>query len=94
MAEIAQIRTACQTEVAHIVVPEDFEHAEQLSELKRQICTSEHLNVAEMESLLCELQSLCALLEKGKDAAKTAFDEAGKVRDTKRDAYNNPCLFH
>lgn len=89
MAEIAQIRTACQTEVAHIVVPEDFEHAEQLSELKRQICTSEHLNVAEMESLLCELQSLCALLEKGKRAAKTALEEAGKVRDTKRDAYNN-----
>ena len=32
--EIAQIRTSCQTEAGHIVVPEDYDRGELLSEQK------------------------------------------------------------
>lgn len=84
---IAQIKTACQTEVSHLVVWESYANAEKLSDAKRKILNSEKLNAADMEELLKELQVLCMELEKAKDYAEDTYIFCGRVRDEKRDAY-------
>lgn len=84
--KIAQIKTACQTEVGHIIVP-DTEISEKtetgaaekaddaaetddscsrkihLKDLKDRILKSERLSLADMESLLQELQRICEQLK-------------------------------
>lgn len=89
LSEIAQIRTICQTEAERVVVPETYENAETLLELKRRIRASDHLNVAEMEALLAELRVVCEKLKTQRDSAKAASDESARLRDVKRDAYNS-----
>lgn len=87
--EIAQIRTSCQTEAGHIVVPEDYDRAELLSEQKRKILGSDKLSVTDMEKLLEELKTLCESLNEKKEAAQENFETVSKTRDAKRDAYVN-----
>lgn len=85
--EIAQIRTACQTEAGHITVPEDYDRAELLSEQKRKILNSDKLSVTDMEKLLDELNILCESLNKKKKAAQEKYDTASQIRDNTRDDY-------
>lgn len=91
-AEISRIRTACQTEVSHIAVPVGlecgYEGTETLGQLKDRVLSSDRLNVADMEKLLEELKALCERLEAGQAEAQKRYTEAGKLRDGKRDAFN------
>lgn len=87
--EIAQIRTSCQTEAGHIIVPEDYDRAELLSDQKKKILHSDRLSVTDMEKLLEELKILCESLSEKKGAAQEKFEAARKNRDAKRDAYVN-----
>lgn len=79
--EIAEIRTACQTEVQHLVIPADYAQAETLAALKSSICAADRLPVTEMERLLEELNALCNTLQEEKTAAQTACDRASVQRD-------------
>lgn len=87
--EIAQIRTSCQTEAGHIVVPNDYDRAELLSEQKEKIIRSDKLSVTDMEKLLEELKILVETLKEKKDTAQKKYEVVRKIRDTKRDAYVN-----
>lgn len=87
--EIAQIRTSCQTEAGHIIVPKDYDRAELLSDQKRKILHSDKLSVTDMEKLLEELKILCESLNEKKEAAQEKFNTVSKIRDAKRDAYFN-----
>lgn len=87
--EIAQIRTACQTEAGHITVPDDYDRAKFLSEQKKKILSSEKLSVTDMENLLEELKILCESLNEKKKAAQEKYNTASKIRDNTRDAYVN-----
>lgn len=89
MTEIAQIRTSCQTEAAHIAVPKEYERAEILSERKKKILESDRLSLTDMENLLGELQVLCAELNEKKSASQKNYEAVSKERDEKRDAYIN-----
>ncbi|MEA4939323.1 MAG: AAA family ATPase [Christensenella sp.] len=89
LAEIAQIRTACQTEVSHVVVPETYHSAEKVLEVKRRILTSDKLNITDMETLLAELEFMCQWLLEERDSAKTAFNQSSEIRDLTRDSYNS-----
>ena len=84
--EIAQIRTSCQTEAGHIVIPEAYDRAENLSEQKRRVLRSDKFSVTDMEKLLEELKILCESLGEKKHAAQENFDAVSKIRDAKRDA--------
>lgn len=90
-AEISRIRTACQTEISHIDVPEElidgYEGTETLGRLKERILSSDRLNVADMEGLMTELKDLCERLETGQERARRIYEEAGGRRDEKRDAF-------
>ena len=87
--EIAQIRTSCQTEAGHIIVPEDYDRAELLSDQKKKVLYSDRLSVTDMEKLLEELKILCESLSEKKEAAQEKFEAARKNRDAKRDACVN-----
>ncbi len=87
LSDMAQIRTVCQTETGHIVVPKDYERSEMLEVLKARILSAERLSVTDMEALLSELKLLCDELEEGKEAAQKAYEDAGRQRDASRDAF-------
>lgn len=89
MTEIAQIRTSCQTEAAHIIVPKDYAREEALSEQKKKILDSDRLSVTDMEHLLEELKVLCAELNEKKVISQKNYEDVSKMRDEKRDAYIN-----
>lgn len=85
--EIAQIRTVCQTEVSHVDVPEDYEQAEELKELKKRIASSDRLSVVGMERLLEGLERLCGILKERCGQAQKEYDAADRNHLEKRDAY-------
>lgn len=85
--EMAQIRTVCQTEVSHVDVPEDYEQAEKLTELKKRIVSSDRLSVVDMERLLEDLARLCGILKERCDQARKEYDAADRNHLEKRDAY-------
>ena len=85
--EMAQIRTVCQTEVSHVDVPEDYEQAEELTELKKRIASSDRLSVVDMERLLEDVEHLCGILKECCDQAQKEYDAADRNHLEKRDAY-------
>ena len=85
--EIAQIRTVCQTEVSHIDVPEDYEQAEELVDLKKRIASSDRLSVVDMERLLGDLEHLCGILKERCDQAQKEYNAADRNHLEKRDNY-------
>lgn len=87
LSDMAQIRTVCQTEAAHVTVPQDYEGGEALETLRRRILVSDRLSVTDMESFLEELETLCHRLEEGERNARKTYEEAGKLRDAGRDAF-------
>ena len=87
--EIAQIRTSYQTEAGHIVVPNNYDRTELLSEQKEKIIRSDKVSVTDMEELLEELKIVVEALREKKDAAQKKYEDVKKIRDTKRDAYVN-----
>ena len=85
--EMAQIRTVCQTEVSHVDVPEDYEQAEELTELKKRIASSDRLSVVDMERLLEDLEHLCGILKERCDQAQKEYNAADRNHLEKRDAH-------
>lgn len=88
LSQMAQTRTACQTEAAHIVVPQEYEHAEELLAVKDRILNADRLNVADLEFLLEALKTMCDTLQTELQSTTEIFRQAETVRDAKRDAYN------
>lgn len=85
--EMAQIRTVCQTEVSHVDVPEDYEQAEELKELRKRIVSSDRLSVVDMERLLEDLERLCGILKDRCWPGQKEYDAADRKHLEKRDAY-------
>lgn len=83
--EMAEIRTACGAETAHLVIPEDVPGAEELKELKDRILRAKEWNAADMECLMAELPRLCGELEKRQQETEHAAKDASAQRDRCRD---------
>ncbi len=86
LTDIARIRTACQQEVTHIIVPDFYDRAEQLSGDKARILSSERLNVADMESLIAGLGELCDMLTGLSQEAERDTEKLSAKRDEKKGA--------
>ena len=86
LGQIGQIRTICQTEAAHIVVPEEYERAEELHQIRGRVVSSEKLSVTDLEALTRELEQLCSALENWKDEKDALCMTAEKKRDADREA--------
>lgn len=85
--DIELIRAACQTEVSHIVIPDEDGEAERLRVLKSRIMGADKLSITDMEALMEELGLLCDRLNEKKEKAQEAQDEAAGIRDAVRDEY-------
>ena len=58
-----------------------------LQDLKQRIIAEDRPNVADLEQLLEQLNVLCGELRRQRDEAKLRADQAGAVRDARRDAW-------
>ena len=83
---IGQIRTICQTEAAHITIPEEYDLSENLFQLKRQVISSEKLSATDLEALTQNLEQLCVFLEIKKKENERLYEEAIQKRDADREA--------
>ena len=84
--DIAQIKTACQTETAHVVISQEYEKWEEMEALKKQIQNGE---IVVMDQFLTQLTELCSTLRARIQEAQKDLDTLSKLRDEKRDAYTS-----
>ena len=87
LSRFAQIRTASQTEAAHITVPETYAQGAELRALKNRVLTADTFSVTDMENLLAMLEELCRYLEEELSAVRSEYEKASGERDARRDAY-------
>ena len=88
LSEIGRIRTVCQTETSHLVIPEADPDIEEISLLKKRILESERLSVVDMENLLEKLEGLCSRLRKEKESLEKQVEEKNRIYLKKRDELN------
>ncbi len=84
--EIAVIKTACQTEAVHAVIPADYERSAYLEELKKQVLDG---GMAAAGHFFEELKRLCESLGEEETVARENRRMSKMRRDEKRDAYTN-----
>ena len=84
--EIAQIKTACQTEAAHVVIPQEYDQWQEIEGLKKQVLNGE---IVVMDCFMDHLGELCRTLEKSVNFTSKELQSASKLRDEKRDIYNS-----
>ncbi len=82
---MGQIRTACQTEVAHLVIPKGYPQAKELGCLIDEILESEKLSVVAMEDLIQRLGKLCDLLKVQESEADLVYETVNKDYLARRD---------
>ena len=85
LSDMARIRNVCQTEAGHVSIPEQYERAEAVAELRSRIIASDRLYGEVMDKFLGELSALCAALVKETENAEKAFEDKKTIRDSKRD---------
>ncbi|MGN0395782.1 MAG: AAA family ATPase, partial [Coprococcus sp.] len=82
---LSTIRTECQTNVARMKVPEEYEAKGELEQLGRQI--TEENSLANIEKYMEGLEKLCDELKNKKNCKAKEEKEAEQIRDGKRDIY-------
>ncbi|WP_294784882.1 SMC family ATPase [uncultured Eubacterium sp.] len=85
--EIAVIRTECQTEAGHIEIPEQYQRADIVRELKEKVIRSERFLVTDMEKLLEELEHLCAYLQEKQQEIKVQVQAAELERNQTQEKF-------
>lgn len=88
LTEIGRIRTVCQTEVSHLMIPQAALDMEDISLVKNRILESDQLSVVDMEALLEKLKLLCSSLGKEKDRLEKQTEETNRIYLEKRDEQN------
>ena len=86
-SEMARIRTECQTEIGHAVIPESFENAQILLDTRKRIMGADRMNIADLECFQKELESLCEDLQEKNTALEAEKNRAKEERDARRDAF-------
>ena len=85
--EIAVIRTECQTEAGHIEIPEQYERADIVQEIKEKVICSERFLVTDMEQLLAELERMCAYLQEKQQEIKAQVQAAEQERNQAQEKF-------
>ena len=86
LGTIGWIRTVCQTEAAHIMVPEDYERTQELTEARKAILSSDRLSVTALEHLMEELVQVCAFLKTQELELQSRYESVAGQRDQDREA--------
>ena len=85
-SEIGKIRTICQTEAAHILLPKEYEDADEMEQVRRRILSSDRLSVTDLELLLEELEKLCEVSGRQQEELEKRCMELSRKRDEDREA--------
>ena len=80
-AAVKDLRTACITEISHLILPEDYEKSPQMQELTADLNKKKTIFVPKMEALMEDLEELCLYMEGLSGQADQARKEAQKKRD-------------
>lgn len=83
--EMGQIKTICQSEAGHIVVPSTYEKAELLEEKKHAVMAAQNFSITELEQLLALLEEMLAFCETKRAGYETDCSESAAKRDQARD---------
>ena len=86
LTDFYQIRAAFQAEAGHIRVPEDYEKAEEINAVRRDILNADRLKITDMERLIELLGDLCSGLQERKKSAGAGYKTAGESRDAAKEA--------
>ena len=86
-AGIEQVQLSCRKDVGRTEIPEEYEGAGELLELRKRILASGRLNVADMEAFLEGLEKLCHMLSVRSESARAEHEKCSQLRDETRDAY-------
>ena len=87
MADMARIRSICQTEAAHAVIPEDYERAQAAGEARDRLIGTDRLSGVIIDAFCEELALLCAYLAEQRDQTSSEYEKAGENRNARRDEY-------
>ncbi len=82
--EIDEIKAGCKSMVHRVNIPEDYERAEEVMLLKKQV---ESGVLANLEAFLSELRLLYKNCEETRREGEKAYQAASAVRDERRDMY-------
>lgn len=85
--EMARLRTMCQTEAVHIRIPETYEKADRVSELKNAVTINEEYNIVYLEQLIAEMELLCEYIAKEKKEAEKKENKSAEIFNEKNAAY-------
>lgn len=79
--EIGKLRTICQTEAAHIVIPENYSRNQEMAERKKRITEADRVLASDIEELIQELKLLCESLKENCSDLEKEQENASKKRD-------------
>ena len=85
--EIGIIRTVCQNETTHIMIPEQYERHDELQALKTKITASERLSIVDLEALMEELTLLKDHLTERYNQVKAELEGAEQKKNEDNDTY-------
>ena len=85
-SDIGRIKVACQTEIAHIEVPEDYAQAAEMTAIKDKILGTDRLYTSDMESLMTRLESMCDWISEKALEYQGDLNKVSLERDKYRDA--------
>ncbi|MDO4977224.1 MAG: SMC family ATPase [Eubacteriales bacterium] len=85
--DIARIKTACQTEISHISVPEDYDKADRILTLQEEIIKKKDFSIVTLENIIEELAEMCHWLSSENEMREKAFEEASQAKDAAALAY-------
>lgn len=84
--EIAVTKTECKEIISNINIPDDYDNRDELVELCNQVLQGILSNA---DKLISGLEDLCNTLIEEKKASEANQKNASKLRDEKRDLFNN-----
>lgn len=84
--KMAKIRTECQTEIGHILVPEDYEEAPAMEALLKTIQSADRLSSPDLEALMAHLEKATELLLGQYEKVSQALTASARLRDQTRDS--------
>lgn len=86
--QIKYIRSICQTEATHIIIPKDYENAGCISDMKNNFLTGD-ISAYSMENFVENIAELCKHMKNRKVSAEKEYNKAFENSVEKRDALKN-----
>ena len=89
---IGEIRTACKTEVSHMIPVPGTDNGDELAQLQLKIMDSDTFSAVDMEKLLELLYGLCEQLKTRRQTLAQSCDAADREYLKRRDAWQQAAL--